>query len=449
MIVWTAVAVFLIVAGLIGYNLLNESVIQPRQAVARVGDETITTAQFQARVRLQRDQIIQQYVQYEQFAQMFGMDFSAQTEQLAFQLSEFGAESLGQNVLDAMINEILLRNEAARLGIVISEDEIQAHLEGFFGYYPNGEPTATITPTEVVMPTISAEQAAIVTITPTPTIAPTSSGTETATPLPTATLDPNATATATLDPNITPTVTLEPTATLEPTITPTASATTLPTQTSTPAPTRTPEPTATPITKEGFDERFVASMEAFSELGITEADYRRLVELDLLRIRIMEHLTADMKPFEDQVWARHILVGDEETANSVRERLLNGEDFAVLAKELSQDTSNSETGGDLGWFSKGQMVAAFEEAAFSQKVGEIGKPVQTDFGWHIIQVIGHEERPLTADQFEQAKQTAFDNWLADLRAKADEDELVETFDIWIERVPLDPSLEEALSALGQ
>jgi peptidyl-prolyl cis-trans isomerase D len=449
MIVWTAVAVFMIVVGLIGYSLLKESVFQPRQAVARVGEEKITTAQFQARVRLQRQQIIGQYIQYYQFGQMFGMDFSAQLQQLEYQLSETGAEAIGQSVLDSMVNEILLRNEAAKRGITVSEEEIQARVEEIFGYFPNGEPSPTTTPTEVVMPTISAEQAAIVTITPTPTLELTPSGTETSTPLPTATLDPNATATATLDPSITATLTLEPTATAEPTITPTSTATSVPTQTSTPAPTSTPEPTATPLTKEGFDTNFATGMESFAQVGITEADYRKLIELDILRTRIMEQITGDMKPFEEQVWARHILVGDEATANSVRERLLNGEDFAVIAKELSQDTSNNETGGDLGWFGKGQMVAAFGEAAFSQKVGEIGKPVETEFGWHIIQVIGHEDRPLTAEQFDQAKQTAFDNWLSELRTKADEDGLVEIFDIWTGRVPLEPTLEEAMNSTAQ
>ena len=204
-IVWAAAAVVVIVLGLIGYSLLNELVLQPRQPVARVGDEKITTKQFQARVRLQRDQIIGQYSQYSQFGQMFGMDFTAQLQQLEYQLSETGATTLGQGVLDSMINEILLRNEAANLGITASEEEIQARLEEVFGYFPNGEPTATVTPTEVVLPPISAEQAAIVTITPTPTLELTPSGTETSTPLPTATLDPNATATATLDPAITAT----------------------------------------------------------------------------------------------------------------------------------------------------------------------------------------------------------------------------------------------------
>lgn len=433
MIVWAAVAVVVIVLGLIGYSVLNQTVLQPRQPVARVGDEKITTTSFQARVRLQREQIINQYIQYYQFGQMFGMDFSSQLQQLETQLADTSAESLGQNVLDSMINEILLRNEADKLGITISEDEIQTRVEAAFGYYPNGEPTATVTPTEVVLPTISAEQAAIVTITPTPTLELTPNltpvGTETLTPLPTATLDLTTTATATL----------EPTATLVPT------ATALPTQTSTPEPTSTPAPTATPLTKEGFDTNFASSMEVFAKLGFTEADYRALVKIDLLRSKIYDHVTADIKPVEEQVWARHILVADEATANAVRERLLKGEDFAALAKEFSTDTSNKDTGGDLGWFGKGQMVAAFETAAFSQKVGEIGKPVQTDFGWHIIQVIGHEDRPLTADQFDQAKQNAFSTWLNELRAKAEADGLVEIFDYWKQRVPLDPTLQDALN----
>ena len=186
-------------------------------------------------------------------------------------------------------------------------------------------------------------------------------------------------------------------------------------------------------------------MEMFSGLGLTEADYRDLVKFDLLRSKIFDYVTADIKPFDEQVWARHILVADEATANSVRERLLKGEDFAAIASELSTDTSNKDKGGDLGWFGKGTMVPPFEEAAFSQKVGEIGKPVQTDFGWHIIQVIGHEDRPLTADQFDQAKQNAFSKWLEDLRAKAEADGLIEIFDYWKERVPLDPTLQDALN----
>jgi foldase protein PrsA len=74
--------------------------------------------------------------------------------------------------------------------------------------------------------------------------------------------------------------------------------------------------------------------------------------------------------------------------------LLNqGVDFAKLARENSIDTGSGMNGGDLGWFGRGQMVAEFENAAFSQEIGEIGKPVQTQFGYHIVQVLGRQELP--------------------------------------------------------
>ncbi len=430
MIIWAAAFVVVIVLGLIGYSLLKDTYLEPRQPVARVGEDNITTASFQARVRLQREQIINQYAQYAQFGQMFGMDVTAQLQQMESQLSAEAATSLGQSVLDAMISETLIGQEAERRGITISEEEITERVQAAFGYFPEGEPTPTVTATEVTLPPISAEQAAIVTITPTPALELTPTETVTATGFPTITLTPDMTTTAT--------------ATIEPTATPAPTATATSTKTATPAPTTTPAPTATPLTLAGFEESFTSSMEVFADLGFTEADYRALVKADILRERLFNIITADIKPVEDQVWARHILVLDEETAINVRERLLKGDDFAVVASELSLDGSK-DTGGDLGWFGKGAMLAPFEEAAYSQKIGEIGNPVQTDYGWHIIQVIGHEKRPLTAEQYDQAKQTAFSNWLAELRTKAEADGLIEIFDYWMERVPVDPDLASALA----
>jgi len=81
------------------------------------------------------------------------------------------------------------------------------------------------------------------------------------------------------------------------------------------------------------------------------------------------------------------------------------------------------------------MVAEFEEAALSQKIGEIGKPVKSEFGYHIIQVIAREERPLDANQYEQKKQKIFTDWLTAAREAA----TINTFDVWKERVPLEPA----------
>ncbi|MBB5173240.1 peptidylprolyl isomerase [Texcoconibacillus texcoconensis] len=87
----------------------------------------------------------------------------------------------------------------------------------------------------------------------------------------------------------------------------------------------------------------------------------------------------------EEVQARHILVNDEEEANDLYERLQDGEDFAELAQEYSQDGS-AEEGGDLGSFRRGEMVPSFEETAFHLDEGEISEPVESQFGYHIIEV---------------------------------------------------------------
>ncbi|RSL34366.1 foldase [Salibacterium salarium] len=92
----------------------------------------------------------------------------------------------------------------------------------------------------------------------------------------------------------------------------------------------------------------------------------------------------------ESVSARHILVEDEETAEEVKNQLDDGEDFAELAEEYSTDGSASE-GGELGFFTRGQMVEEFEETAFSLETGEISGPVETKHGFHIIEVLDKKE----------------------------------------------------------
>ncbi|MCP9482566.1 peptidylprolyl isomerase [Shimia sp. CNT1-13L.2] len=81
--------------------------------------------------------------------------------------------------------------------------------------------------------------------------------------------------------------------------------------------------------------------------------------------------------------ASHILVETEEEASAIREEILAGADFAEKAKEKSTGPSGP-SGGALGWFGPGQMVAPFEEAVVQMEVGEVSQPVQTRFGWHLI-----------------------------------------------------------------
>jgi len=183
----------------------------------------------------------------------------------------------------------------------------------------------------------------------------------------------------------------------------------------------TPNPTATLMAKEDFDLAYQRYMDELDQtVGFSEADYRDLIRGSLYEEALSEIVKSRVPSTGEQVWARHILVADEETAQTVVERLNAGEEFAALAEEFSTDTSNSANGGDLGWFGRGMMVTEFENAAFSLAVGETSGPVQTDFGYHIIRVEGHEmERELDPQTLSQMQNAAFDEWLTTARQNAD------------------------------
>jgi peptidyl-prolyl cis-trans isomerase C len=103
---------------------------------------------------------------------------------------------------------------------------------------------------------------------------------------------------------------------------------------------------------------------------------------------------------EQEVHARHILVETEDEAKAVEDELKKGADFAELAKKKSKDPGASD-GGDLGFFTKDQMVPEFSAVAFALEPGKISDPVKTQFGWHIIKV--EEKRNRKAPDFEQVK----------------------------------------------
>jgi peptidyl-prolyl cis-trans isomerase C len=95
---------------------------------------------------------------------------------------------------------------------------------------------------------------------------------------------------------------------------------------------------------------------------------------------------------EQEVHARHILVATEDEAKAIEAELKKGADFATLAKQKSKDPGASE-GGDLGYFTKDQMVPEFAEVAFKLDKGQISDPVKTQFGWHIIKVEDKRTKP--------------------------------------------------------
>ena len=95
---------------------------------------------------------------------------------------------------------------------------------------------------------------------------------------------------------------------------------------------------------------------------------------------------------EQEVHARHILVATEDEAKAIEAELKKGADFATLAKQKSKDPGAAE-GGDLGYFTKDQMVPEFAEVAFKLDKGQMSDPVKTQFGWHIIKVEDKRTKP--------------------------------------------------------
>jgi len=119
-----------------------------------------------------------------------------------------------------------------------------------------------------------------------------------------------------------------------------------------------------------------------------------------LKARYDKEIAA--RPPVEEVHARHILVKTEEEAKDVIKRLDEGGDFQAIAKEKSDDPGSGANGGDLGFFSKGQMVPEFEAAAFALEPGSYTKtPVKSEFGFHVIKV--EEKRTQPPVPFDQVK----------------------------------------------
>ncbi len=392
-----AVGAIVVVLGLIGYGYLDQNYLQLREPVAEVNGEIITTKQWQERVQVQRLILVDQYNQLV-FQQNFGIDTTQQQQGILFTLQQ--PVLIGQQALDALVEETLIRQQANELGITVGADELEEALQSAYGFFPDGTKTPTITPTSFAFPTLSAQQLTLYPSTATPTEF------LTATPSPTGTPDPAMTATAT------------------------------PTQ-APPTPTFVPLPataTSTPYTLDGFNNTYATAIADFETSGISESTLRSIYEANLLRRKVFEAVTADVPRTEEQVWARHILVDDARTSGIVRSLLLSGKDFAEVAQEYSRDTGSAIVGGDLGWFGRGAMVAEFENAAFSQEIGEIGEAVQSQFGFHIIQVLGHTDIPLSANRYEQKRETVFSEWLEKIKTES----AILTYEEWRDRVPPAP-----------
>ena len=189
--------------------------------------------------------------------------------------------------------------------------------------------------------------------------------------------------------------------------------------------------------------------QALKQNDITEEELREDIRENLPVQKVQQKVAGDAEPSEGEIEAyyeenkesqfttpeqrcmRHILFNKDQKqkAEDVKEELEDGGDFAKLAKEYSQDPGSAEQGGDLGCLGKGETVPEFEEAAFGAEPGEIVGPVQTQFGYHIVEVTDakpEQTRPLSEveskirSQLSTEEQSqAFSKWLEEQKKQRD------------------------------
>ncbi len=352
----------------------------PPETIATVGDQVVPLADFQTAIRFQRYQLIQQYNYYLNIFQSNTADpygLRSTLNSLSTMLNT--PDQLGTRILNRMVEDMLITAESTRRAIGVSTAEVDQAYQAMFGYYPAGTPTTAPTLAPLPAPTLDATQLALVTLTPS-----------------------------------------------------IAQSTRTPSVTATPSPL---PPTPTVFTVGNFaniSDNFLANMQ---QIGVSEAYVRGLLKADLLRQRLIDVISKDTPTSQEQVWARHILVIDQVSADTIYSRLQKGEDFSQLAKEYSTDSSTKNKGGDLGWFTRGTMITEFENAAFALKVGEISQPVQTTYGWHVIQCLGHAVLPLNSVQLVAAKTKVFDDWVTTQMANLK----ITPIDNWTQYIPNDPA----------
>ncbi|MCC6454298.1 MAG: peptidylprolyl isomerase [Caldilineaceae bacterium] len=460
-------ALLLVIAGLV-----SEFVIRPNSAVATVGETQLVTRDFWKRTFLEQNRLQNQLIQMSQLEQQFGGQgfFASQINQIQATLSS--PFTLGVQVLDQMIREEVVRQKAAERGITVTDAEIDEALRKEVAAQQGAitVPQATATAESRAAATTTAESW---TPTPTATVDANAVITATATPIPTPPPPPTSTilsdeqyttglqtlekslkdiadmtlaeyrpivAARVLNEKLQEVIGEEQVAATseqvharhillevrEP-VTPTTEITSTTGLTATEGITEGVEATSTE------EMTTTEDVSATEEVSVTGA-MTGLVPVEAGTESTTGEITATGELTDTAaVTGTEAIIGTDalsETAEpqatpeprdeaqtlslalELRQRLLDGEDFATLATEYSDDPSVTTNQGDMGWFGRGAMVAPFEEAAFSLAVGEISEPIRSDFGYHIIEVLEKDaEHPKDQATLDQERATAYQTWL--------------------------------------
>src|SRR5258706_5649101 len=272
----TAIAIVVL---LVGYGIFDTTYLKAHKPVAEVNGEKITLQYWQERLQLTRLNLANNLQQYQYYQQNFGMDTSQQQQQIQSYLQV--PETLGSQVLNQLIDEALIRQEAKKRGITVTAAEVEAKIEWGLNFFPNGTPTPTVTPTDVRMPTLTSEQLKLYppTFTPTEVLTPTAAPTNTPNPASTATSTPAA-ATPTALP-------LPPTA------------------------------TSIPYTLDGFKTQSGKSLARLTRLPINASTFRSVYENQIYHDKLLEVIAKDAPRSQEEALVRQILVDNEQLASVV------------------------------------------------------------------------------------------------------------------------------------
>lgn len=358
-------AVLVIALGLVGYAFLEERVLKYQQPVATVNGKAITAGEFEKAAKLARFQLTDQLGQYQaqlsevqnnpQYA-FLAPQFQQQISSLQAQLTDSG--QLGYQVMNNMIADELVRQEAARRKITLGPNEVQTFVETrMFNFY-RIPPTAT----------------------PVPPPSPTPAQTDTPEPTPTGVVTPTAT----------------------------------------PGPTSTPGPTATPVTEQGFNDQFTKYLANMAKFGATKDDLYRSIEAYLLRTKLQDAFVADQPKSGEQIAFREIDFQRSTEAQLAGAELKSGQTFDALyqkvdARQVMSSTAHTESWiptaelGDTGFFSP-EAVQVLKTLSISQTSEVITNTITG--GYSVFQVTGREVRELSENQHQTAGQKAFDSWLS-------------------------------------
>ncbi len=440
----------LIVGGIVGvalllviYGAVNELVIKPNSVLAQVEDETIITRDFWKQARLRQSELENQSLRLQAFAQQFGDSGLFASQIASINASLASPLTLGTQVLNDMIEEAVLRIKAPEVGLTVTDDEVDEALreEVARGQGALTEPQATETAEAAIEATATADS-----FTPTPLPTPTP------TPEDDADSEPAATAaaeTADEPPTPEPPTVLtdalyqEGLRTLEQNLranagmsladyrevirvrllrTKMSDAISQDLVSTTEEQMRVrhilisvdpePEPTAeAEESSEQGDETSSETEPAATPVAEPESEDESGESAAATDDAESDPSASEWNP--DTNGDGH--VDDAEAlafAQSLRQRILDGEDFADLALRFSNDPGSGSQGGDLGWAERGRYVPEFDEAAFVLEVGEISEPVKTSFGYHIIELLERDdERPKEENSLQQEYVEAFQNWL--------------------------------------